>query len=308
MSKALDFENVLSRDQGTYSDPVLQRLGRIFASVRGTTYRHLAESSNLFEWGSDAGSSITGTPSVQAPLRVLLPADWHDVVANAPEVRIALQGILGRIASGQSSVNDLLRGWSDVLSVSGLLRVVSGGDVIEIDALQAAASSPARQPQRSTQDAAGSVEKVSPVHSRLARELREMSGLSAGKLASAFGVTREQYSRWVSGAAISDIRHGQLRYLHTVVADLVRRFGSLDETHVWFQTPTEGSETPADLLLQRRWSDLHRLVTDVHDPAPLVGGVRVGLLAPIREEEDNLDELDEAEGEDSWSPYASGND
>jgi hypothetical protein len=221
------------------------------------------------------------------------------------EVRQALQVTLGRIASGQSSVNDLLRGWSEILSASGLLRVVSGGEVIEIDASQSVPTDVVHA-AKAGQETELPTGKQAASHSRLARELREMTGLGAGKIGSAFGVTREQYSRWISGAPISDMRHGQLRYLHTVVADLVRRVEDLNRAHVWFQTPIDGSETPADLLIQRRWTDLHRLVSQVVDPAPLVGGVSVALLAPVADEEDNSAQFEEADGEDSWSPYASG--
>lgn len=88
------------------------------------------------------------------------------------------------------------------------------------------------------------------------------------------------------------------------MADLVRRLGSVAEARVWFQTPLRGGATPCELLIGRRWSELYRVVTEVPDPAPLVDGVRVALLARLAEEEENPGEPDEADGEDSWSPYA----
>ncbi|MFH9553293.1 helix-turn-helix domain-containing protein [Streptomyces sp. NPDC017435] len=238
---------------------------------------------------------------------MLLPERWHETLSSEPETRAALQDALGKVASGQSSVESLLQGWGDILTVSGLLRIVSDGNVVEIDAAQAAAAhnvEAARPALTKKEPGEKKPEiKAAPPHARLAGELREATGLSAGKLASAFGVSREQYSRWVSGAPISDMRHGQLRYLHTVVADLVRRLGSVSEARVWFQTPLRNGEAPCELLIGRRWSELYRVVTEVPDAAPVVDGVRVALLAPLAEEEDNPQEPEEADGEDSWSPY-----
>ncbi|MGW8746052.1 hypothetical protein [Streptomyces sp. NPDC055794] len=88
-----------------------------------------------------------------------------------------------------------------------------------------------------------------------------------------------------------------------MVADLVRRLGSVPEARVWFQTPLHSGETPGELLIRRRWSELYRVVTEVPDSEPLVDGVRVALLAPVAEEEENPAEPDEADGEGSWSPY-----
>lgn len=302
--QTIDLTGAISGDR-TNVDPVISRLDGIFSSFQRTSYRGGSAARHLFSWMCESTSSITDSASVQPSLRVLLPEDWREAMEASPRVRAALQEALGSIASGNSSVDDLLRGWSDVLSASGLLRVASGGELLEIDALQAKSPKLESHATHAKQESAVKSQEA-PLHSRLANELREMTGLGAAKLAAAFGVTREQYSRWTSGAAISDTRHGQLRYLHTVVADAVRRLGSLGEARIWFQTPLRGDETPADLLISRRWSALHQAVTEVPDAKPLVDGTRVALLAPMDDEEENPFEFEEAEGEDSWSPYASG--
>ncbi|MEU2875339.1 helix-turn-helix transcriptional regulator [Streptomyces sp. NPDC007070] len=306
-----NFQHTLSGDnvRNHSGDPILGRLAQIFSAAQETSYRNLGFKSDLFEGQTALGRLVTDACSAQPTLRVLLPDGWQETLSGEPEVRAALQEALGNVASGHSSVERLIQGWGDILSVSGLLRLVSDGEVVEIDAAQATATS-AGAPRRGTQPNSESAEKTAeatdsvPSHARLAAELREATGLSAAKLAAAFGVTREQYSRWVNGASISDARHGQLRYLHTVVADLVRRLGSVSEARVWLHTPLHSGETPGELLTHRRWGDLYRLVTEVPDSEPLVDGVRVALLAPLTEEEENPAESDEVDGEGSWSPYA----
>ncbi|MFJ4755445.1 helix-turn-helix domain-containing protein [Streptomyces sp. NPDC088763] len=305
-----NFQHTLSGDnvRKHSSDPILNRLVKIFSALQETSYRSRGFKPDLFGGQAELGQLVTDACSTQPTLRVLLPDGWQETISGEPEIRAALQEALGNVASGHSSVESLLQGWGDILTVSGLLRLVSDGEVVEIDAVQATAA-PAVAPRRgmqSNKELAEKTEKMdaAPSHARLAAELREATGLSAAKLAAAFGVTREQYSRWVSGASISDARHGQLRYLHTVVADLVRRLGSVSEARVWFQTPLHSGETPGELLIRRRWSELYRVVTEVLDSEPLVDGVRVALLAPVAEEEENPAEPDEADGEGSWSPYA----
>lgn len=306
-----NFQHTLSGENTSNrsGDPVLGRLAKIFSSLQETSYLDRRLSPGLFGEQVVAGHLLTDACSIQPTLRVLLPEGWQEVLSGEPEVRTALQEALGNVASGHSSVVNLLQGWGDVLTVSGLLRLVSGGGVIEIDAAQGVAapivvSGSNTQSKKQPAETDPKETESAPPHARLAAELRETTGLSAAKLAAAFGVSREQYSRWVGGAPISDVRHGQLRYLHTIVADLVRRLGSVAEARVWFQTPLRGGATPCELLIGRRWSELYRVVTEVPDPAPLVDGVRVALLARLAEEEENPGEPDEADGEDSWSPYA----
>lgn len=305
-----NFQHALSGEnpRNQSGDPVLGRLDRIFSSLQETSYRGLGSSPGFFGQQAVLGQLVTDSCSTKPTLRVLLPDGWLETLSADPEIRTALQEALGNVAAGHSSVGNLLQGWGDILSVSGLLRLVSGGEVIEIDAAQGTAG-PTVVPGRGVQSSREPDEKIPeevsapPAHARLAAELRESTGLSAAKLAAAFGVSREQYSRWVGGASISDARHGQLRYLHTIVADLVRRLGSVSEARVWFQTPLRGDETPGELLIGRRWSELYRVITEVSDPEPLVDGVRVALLAPMADEEENLGETDGADGEGSWSPY-----
>ena len=141
-----------------------------------------------------------------------------------------------------------------------------------------------------------------PSHARLAREVRQMTDLPTASLASAVGVTREQYQRWLKGSPISNIRHGQLIFLHTIAADLSRRLGA-DPAHVWWRTPIEHSTTPEQLLRRRRLDEIHRLILAVPDRQPIVDGVLQTL--PRQQEVDYTDDIEDeaSDGENSWSPY-----
>jgi len=115
-----------------------------------------------------------------------------------------------------------------------------------------------------------------------------MTGLSAATLGCSFGVTCEQYQRWLAGTPISTVRHGQLVFTHTVVSDVARRLG-VEAAHIWWRTPIDGATTPADLLTLRRLDDVYKAVLDAHQSLP---------------RQMDLDDWgeDDAPGE-PWSPY-----
>ncbi|MEV0093383.1 hypothetical protein [Streptomyces sp. NPDC050738] len=276
------------------------------SSLLGRLEEIFSNSSRTGDWSSSMGipalHEATSALSVKPSIQVLLSSQWREKLMADPVLRTALQQALGGIASGTQSHNEMLRDWAGVLGGSAMLRLVSGGQLIEVDTSPVG---PAEQPSAPpAKDDVGKppLPDEQTTHARLANELREMTGLGAAKLATALGVSREQYSRWAGGAPISDLRHGQLSYLHTVMADLVRRLGAA-EARVWLQTPIDGEITPVELLTSRRWSELHRRVVVLHDAAPVVDGVRVSLLAPIVDRGDNPEDLEAVEGEDAWSPY-----
>jgi hypothetical protein len=155
---------------------------------------------------------------------------------------------------------------------------------------------PSNQAQVTDTDIAGSAERVAAPHARLARELREITGLPAASIGAALGVTREQYQRWVAGSAISDTRHGQLIYLHTIAVDVLRRLGP-EQARLWWKTPVEAEATPEELLKRRRADRVYRLVAAIPDRAPVVDGVMRGL--PVQDDVD----FDENEDSGAWSPY-----
>jgi len=135
-----------------------------------------------------------------------------------------------------------------------------------------------------------------PSHARLAQDLKDMTGLSAATLGCSFGVTCEQYQRWLAGTPISTVRHGQLVFTHTVVSDVARRL-CVEAAHIWWRTPIDGATTPADLLARRRLDDVYRLVLAVPDAQPVVDGVLQSL--PRQMDLDDWGE-DDAPGE-PWS-------
>jgi hypothetical protein len=147
---------------------------------------------------------------------------------------------------------------------------------------------------------AGTVPSARPLpseehqHARLARELREMTGMSARELGACLGASREQYSRWTSGKPISDHRGGQLAYLHTMMRDLVRRVGA-NQARIWLRTPVPSAPdneliTPAEMSKRRLVGQIMRRVALLPSPAE---GNEPSLL--LLDEED-----DPAGGSDPW--------
>jgi hypothetical protein len=171
----------------------------------------------------------------------------------------------------------------------------------EVEATLASPNPATLLPERSSSDphhaphAPGSSAEAPP-HARLARELRDMTGLSASILGSAFGVSREQYSRWVGGKPISDTRHGQLQFLHTVVRELIRRLGS-SEARVWLHRPLDDLVTPVDLLQGRKFDRFYREVIALPDSDSAAVRTKISLTAPLPTPEDVYDQGT------PWSPY-----
>jgi hypothetical protein len=142
-----------------------------------------------------------------------------------------------------------------------------------------------------------------PSHTRLAHELKGLTGLSAETLGRALGVTREQFQRWLSGSPISDARHGQLIHLHTMAADVTRRLGA-HAAKTWWQTPHGEDPMPAEILRQRRADRVFRLVSALPDMAPVVNGVLQSL--PVQQDIDD-DAADFSQDGPAWSPYGDTN-
>jgi transcriptional regulator with XRE-family HTH domain len=191
----------------------------------------------------------------------------------------------------------------DLLTKSPDLSVSSSGGSLEIETTLGNdfnESDEARRPSASksiSKDSQVGADKAS--HARLARDLREMTGLSASALGGIFGISREQYSRWVSGNPISDVRHGQLIFLHTVVRELVRRL-EVPRARAWLHQPIDGTATPLDMLQHRQFDKFYRQVSELPDNEPIVAGKIASLPPPA--EMDNDDDDDDM----PWSPYGGG--
>jgi len=137
-------------------------------------------------------------------------------------------------------------------------------------------------------------------HSRLAAELRALTGLPAASLAAAFGVSREQYQRWLSGRPISSVRHGQLVYTHSIAAEVVRKLGE-SNAKIWWRTPRPSGSTPEQSLRERDLAVVYRAAVDIADPRPVVGKTLLGLRRLDESwSEEPPDGVDE---QDDWSPY-----
>jgi hypothetical protein len=145
--------------------------------------------------------------------------------------------------------------------------------------------------------------EIKAPHARLADELRDMTGLSAAVLGRTFGISREQYSRWISGKPISATRHGQLEFLHTVVRELLRRLGPTD-AKVWLHRPIDGVIRPIDLLTNRQFDRFYREVVALSVPTKELqtDEATLPLFAPVEDFEDGGATLED----EPWSPYSTG--
>lgn len=224
------------------------------------------------------------------------------------ELADVLNVLLQSVITAASPVGyvDALRRVSDfsLKSSSGHLEIEARITSAPVEAIARSVSLPSEpsqqqhleDPTQQNESLSGQADQESN-HPRLASELRAMTGLSASALGDAFGVSREQYSRWISGKAISDIRHGQLIFLHTVAREMVRRLG-IDQARIWIHTPIDGDLTPAKFLELRRFDKFYREVTAIPDPEPVKQGSIISLSAPVSTPDD-----DEGDDDDEpWSP------
>lgn len=141
-------------------------------------------------------------------------------------------------------------------------------------------------------------EAVLARHAVLAREIRQLTGLPAGLLGEALGVTREQFQRWMSGRSISDTRHGQLVFLHTIARELVRKTAA-EDARIWWHTPGPQGVAPKVLLQQRLLDAIHHLIVELPETE------MSGLPALLAMSAEPLDADDDEQGDESWSPYES---
>ncbi|GAA0840792.1 hypothetical protein ACFQVD_39715 [Streptosporangium amethystogenes subsp. fukuiense] len=257
---------------GYEPDPIAQRLSQVF--LTGT------------------GACELGDTSVRLVVRGTIEA------ANATLLSALMNVVMAHARSGHAArLPEALSSWAALLGQLDDLRLVAAGEVLELEEIRATTTTAATAQTPDFPQVTRSPEREPAL---LAREVREMSGLGARLLGAALGVTREQYSRWANGHPISDVRLGQLRFLHTLVRDLVRRLGP-DGARAWLHTPLNGARTPVDLLTSRRFDLLHRAIVAVEDPRPVAEGVFVALAVADETElpGDDVDDDDEP-----WSPYS----
>lgn len=280
-------------------------------STSGTGYPEDPVSQDLAWHATNVtGSEIGGAWAS----RLQLPAHlmrW-EVSAFPSVIRLSLSSDVP-LAALHACARAVTQAWNSTSSVPPVFRFTpllsevsefSFGIVdrrFEVEATLASARSasllpenPSSEPHHPPQAPDSSAE--TPPHARLARDLRDMTGLSASILGSAFGVSREQYSRWVSGKPISDTRHGQLQFLHTIVRELIRRLGS-SEARVWLHRPLDDFLTPVDLLRGRKFDRLYREVIALPGSDSAAVRTRVSLTAPLPTPEDVQDQGT------PWSPY-----
>jgi hypothetical protein len=243
-------------------------------------------------------------------------ARWEAANATFPSiVRLNLSGDVPLTAL-RACAQALTQAWNSNVSVPPVLRFtallneaseLSVGIVdrrFEVEATLAASARALQPPKRPVPDhphhrpSPPGASTASPTHARLARDLRDMTGLGASTLGGTFGISREQYSRWISGKPISDIRYGQLQFLHTVVRELIRRLGT-SEARAWLHKPLGDLKTPVDLLRGRQLDRFYHEVTAIsgsESPAPITS---ISLTAPVPTSEDLQDQGD------PWTPYDS---
>jgi transcriptional regulator with XRE-family HTH domain len=125
-------------------------------------------------------------------------------------------------------------------------------------------------------------------HAAAARELRDMTSLSAADLAAIIGVTRESYQRWLGGGSIKPLNESLLYYVRAILRDAVRRLGQA-RMNEWLRAPVEvshSSVSPLDMIRAGRVDEVHALVVRLRDPRPIVNDQVVALQ---RAEDDTED-------------------
>lgn len=181
----------------------------------------------------------------------------------------AARTVCVRLAAGtpQSAIQSVLR---DLTSPQDLLpfpsvnprftvvSVVYTHDVIEIELAAAVGAS-------STNTKVGPENSNAKEHSIRARELREMTGIRASTLAAGFGVSREQYQRWISGKSISATRNGQLVFWHGLANEIQRKLG-LAAARIWWKTPCEATRTPEQMFLHGDGRELYDQIVRIPEP------------------------------------------
>jgi hypothetical protein len=233
-------------------------------------------------------------PNVAFPFVIRFNVD--DQVS--PDVLLSCARAVTQAWNSTAYVSPALR-FADLLFEASELNVDLVGRRYEVQATLTApvVSSPVTEsPAPRRAGASVPADATSAPHARLARELREMTGLGAAVLGSVFGVSREQYSRWISGKPISDVRHGQLQFLHTVVRELVRRLGP-NQARAWLHKPLGDLTVPVDLLRDRQLDRFYRSVTSLQEPESLATRSKIALTFPAPAAED------EEGRQDPWSPY-----
>lgn len=245
-------------------------------------------------WGSQGlGTSLTTTSD-----------DWNQWPGRQVRVSVSIDQ--------DEDVSATLRDIAEVLEPIVLRTSVSSRAAVGMTNMRVSASDFAhfetdRRPNWKSRPAGlpaeliANDERAEPLHQRLAHELRLMTKLPASSLASALGVTREQYQRWLRGSPISRIRHGQLIYLHTIAAEVSRKLGE-EQGPLWWRTPDTNGVTPENRLQSRMVDEVHKLVASITDEAPIHEGVWVALphQEPLLTEEDPHDP---DESPLPWSPY-----
>jgi len=246
---------------------------------------------------------LPASPHIHHHMTVEVKVDKSDVT-TIRHVAAALEALLLSRDTFDATISNV------ILPALNFTYFEDGGTLL-VDARRTTASTvlPAAVPYHSSTSPSAH-DRTSPpespsIQARLCQELRDLTGLPAATLGVALGVTREQYQRWLKGKAISTPRQGQLIYLHTIAADVVRRLGK-EKGHLWWRTPIVGSVTPEKLIQNRLVDRVHRLVVEIPDSAPVVDGIMVGLPAQeplsLDEFDDEITVNDDGNG-DSWSPY-----
>lgn len=108
---------------------------------------------------------------------------------------------------------------------------------------------------------------ATPDTAHLAREVRDLSGLSAGRLAELFPVERETYQRWITGSPPSSANEERLLAIRHFLRELTHRVSNV---RTWLLAPlVDGADSPSafEVLKGGRLAELWDAIADLPSTA-----------------------------------------
>lgn len=106
-----------------------------------------------------------------------------------------------------------------------------------------------------------------PATADLAREVRDLSGLSAARLAELFPVERETYQRWITGSPPSSANEERLLAIRHFLRELTHRVSNV---RTWLLAPlVDGADSPSafEVLKGGRLAELWDAIADLPSTA-----------------------------------------
>jgi len=129
------------------------------------------------------------------------------------------------------------------------------------------------------------------------RQLHEASGLTFGRIASIFGVSRQAFHKWMRGKPCTETHKEHILEVSVLIQEVHYRLGHEEEVSKWLLTPTSpGGKKPIDYLIERQYAVLrgfllHRRTDRREQCTALYPSGRIFQERPREEVEEVLERL-----------------